>query len=315
MINDANVIAADIMATNGVIHAIDKVLLPPADDEPTQSIVEIAAGNDDFSTLVAALQAADLVDALSGDGPFTVFAPTNAAFEALGDTVDELLKPENKDHLADILKYHVVSGQVLSTDLTEGLEAPTLQGASVTAHLDPVMINDANVVTPDVLATNGVIHVIDKVLLPPAAEGPTQSIVEIAAGNDDFSTLVAALQAADLVDALSGDGPFTVFAPTNAAFEALGDTVDELLKPENKEQLADILKYHVLAAKVLSTDLTEGLEATTLQGDVVTAHLDPVMINDANVIAADIMATNGVIHAIDKVLLPPADDEPTQSIA
>ena len=138
--------AADVLATNGVIHVIDSVLLPPADDTPTQSIVELAVATPSLSTLVAALTAADLVDTLSGEGPFTVFAPTNDAFAALPEgTLDSLLLPENKDQLISILTYHVISGTVLSSDLTDGLEATTLQGGTVTARLDPVRINDAAV--------------------------------------------------------------------------------------------------------------------------------------------------------------------------
>jgi len=314
-VNDATVATADVEASNGVIHVIDSVLLPPAaDEEPTKNIVETAQSVDDLSTLVQAVIAADLVETLSGDGPFTVFAPTNEAFAALPEgTLDDLLKPENKDQLVKILTYHVVSGTVLSSDLADG-DVPTLEGDTVKVMVDPITINGAGVVTPDVLATNGVVHVIDQVLLPPSeptddtpAE-PTQSIVEIASGDDRFSTLVAALQAADLVDALSGDGPFTVFAPTNDAFAALGSTVDDLLKPENKEQLQQVLLYHVLGAEILSTDLTDGQEAETLQGGKVLARLDPVRINDANVIQADVLATNGVIHALDKVLIPCQDD-------
>merc|ERR1712157_271368 len=131
-----------------------------------QNIVQLAQATDALSTLVAAVVAADLVDTLSGDGPFTVFAPTNDAFAALGSTVDDLLKPENKADLVKILTYHVVPGTALSTDLTEGV-LPTVQGETVEVTLDPIAINGAGVAIPDVLATNGVVHVIDAVLLPP----------------------------------------------------------------------------------------------------------------------------------------------------
>eukprot|EP00629_Pelagomonadales_sp_RCC1024_P000505 CAMPEP_0119269340 /NCGR_PEP_ID=MMETSP1329-20130426/6781_1 /TAXON_ID=114041 /ORGANISM="Genus nov. species nov., Strain RCC1024" /LENGTH=532 /DNA_ID=CAMNT_0007269339 /DNA_START=181 /DNA_END=1779 /DNA_ORIENTATION=+ len=314
MVNDATVTTADVEATNGVIHVIDKVLVPPGISprlKPTMDIVDIAAGNEDFSTLVAAVQAAGLVDALKAEDSLkTVFAPVNSAFEPLD--LDYYLAPENKDELTSILTYHVLGSKVLSTDLSDGLTATTLQGEDVTITLPPPKVNDAMITTADVMATNGVIHVIDAVLVPPGLTPklkPTKDIVEIAQANEDFSTLVAAVVAADLVDALKAMDPMkTVFAPTNAAFEALPEgTVETLLKPENKQQLTDILLYHVLGAKVLSTDLTDGLKATTLQGGKVTAHLDPVMINDANVILADVMATNGVIHAIDKVLIPCAD--------
>ena len=132
-----------------------------------KDIVDTAAGNDDFETLVAAVQAAELVDTLKGEGPFTVFAPTDAAFDAIGTTVQELLKPENRDALTAVLTYHVVPGKVMSTDLTDGATVATVQGQDVTIDLDyGPMVNEANIVTADIEATNGVIHVIDKVIVP-----------------------------------------------------------------------------------------------------------------------------------------------------
>lgn len=135
----------------------------------------------------------------------------------------------------------------------------------------------------------------------------TPSIVEIAAGNPDFSTLVAALQAADLVDALSGEGPFTVFAPNNEAFAMLPDgTLEMLLLPENKDQLVEILTYHVVPGKVMAADVVELTEATSLEGDTIaiTVSDEGVMVDDADVIATDIEASNGVIHVIDAVIMP-----------
>lgn len=139
-----------------------------------------------------------------------------------------------------------------------------------------------------------------------AVTAADQDIVDIAAGNEDFETLVAAVTAAGLVDTLKGDGPFTVFAPTDAAFEALpAGTVETLLKPENKDQLVSILTYHVVPGKVMSTDLSDDMTAATVQGGEITIDLDDgVKINDATVTAADIEGTNGVIHVIDKVILP-----------
>jgi len=141
---------------------------------------------------------------------------------------------------------------------------------------------------------------------PAFADSHSKDIVDIAAGNEDFSTLVAAVQAADLVETLKGDGPFTVFAPTNAAFAALPEgTVETLLKPENKDKLAAILTYHVVPGKVMSGDLSNGMSATTVQGSDVTIMTEGgVMVNGANVTAADIEASNGVIHVIDAVILP-----------
>jgi len=138
------------------------------------------------------------------------------------------------------------------------------------------------------------------------ADGHMKDIVDTAAGNDDFETLVAAVQAADLVDTLKGEGPFTVFAPTDAAFAALPDgTVETLLMEENKGQLTSILTYHVVAGKVMSTDLEDGMTAETVEGSTITISLgDGPMVNDANIVAADIETTNGVIHVIDAVIMP-----------
>lgn len=135
-----------------------------------QDIIDTAVAADDFTTLVAAVQAAGLVDTLKGEGPFTVFAPTDAAFAALpARTVETLLKPENKDQLVSILTYHVVPGAVMSSDLTEGMMAATVQGANVTFTLDGgAKVDDANITKADIAASNGVIHVIDKVIMPPA---------------------------------------------------------------------------------------------------------------------------------------------------
>jgi len=141
---------------------------------------------------------------------------------------------------------------------------------------------------------------------PAFAGDHAKDIVDIAAGNDSFSTLVAAVQAADLVDTLKGEGPFTVFAPVNAAFAALPEgTVENLLKPENKDQLAAILTYHVVPGKVMSGDLSDGMTATTVQGTDVTIGTEGgVTVNGANVVQADVEASNGVIHVIDAVILP-----------
>ena len=294
-----------------------------AQDAEAMDIVDTAASVDDFSTLVAAVEAADLAGALKGEGPFTVFAPTNAAFEALGDQVNALLADPSGD-LTQILLYHVVPGKVMAADVTDGLTAETLQGSPVTFSVsgDGVMINGANIIQTDIETSNGVIHVIDSVITPPAegqemAEEPmaeeAMDIVDTAVSVDDFSTLVAAVEAAGLVGALKGEGPFTVFAPTNAAFEALGDQVSALLADPSGD-LTQILLYHVVPGKVMAADVTDGLTAETLQGSPVTFSVsgDGVMINGANIIQTDIETSNGVIHVIDSVITPPAEGEMTE---
>jgi transforming growth factor-beta-induced protein len=261
--------------------------------------VDIASASPDFSTLVTAVQAAGLVETLSGPGPFTVFAPNNAAFAKLpAGTLNGLLQDTNK--LRQVLLYHVVSGRVRSTDLRAGKVA-TLQGAAATVDLSSgVKINDATVIAADVEASNGVIHVIDTVILPPG------SIVDIAAGNPDFSTLVTAAQAAGLVNFFNSSRLSTVFAPNNAAFAKLpAGTLNALLQDTNK--LRQVLLYHVVSGRVRSTDLRAG-KVVTLQGAAAMVDLSSgVKINDATVIAADVEASNGVIHVIDRVILPPPD--------
>merc|ERR1711957_361425 len=224
-------------------------------------------------------------------------------FAALGDVVDTLLKPENKDQLVDVLTYHVVAGQVLSTDLKKSQEVETVEGKKVKVFKDSKGVRvspdgeDFKMVTAaDNMASNGVVHIIDGVLIPPTpTPAAKMNIVELAQSVDDLSTLVAAVVAGDLVDTLSSAGPFTVFAPTNEGFAALGDVVDTLLKPENKDQLVDILTYHVVAGQVLSTDLKTFQRVQTVEGK-----------DFKYVVAADQLASNGVVHVIDGVLLPPS---------
>ncbi|MCD4713184.1 MAG: fasciclin domain-containing protein [Clostridiales bacterium] len=275
-------------------------------------IVDIAAGNSDFSILVAALQKAELVGALQGEGPFTVFAPTDAAFvKLLGDLGIEAEDLLNHPQLGEVLLYHVVSGKVMSTDLSNGLEAATLNGEVIKVDLtEGVKINSSNVVTADIEAINGVIHVIDEVLVPSSfvlsAPSVPETVVDIALSSEDFSMLVSLLQKADLVGALQGEGPFTVFAPTNKAFEdllsALGISASDLMA---QPDLAKVLLYHVVPGNVLSTDLSDGLEAATLNGESVKFDLSSgVKVNTSGVVAADIVAQNGVVHVVDSVLVP-----------
>ena len=288
---------------------------PTATPEPMlKDIVDTAVADGRFTTLVAAVGAAGLVDTLKGEGPFTVFAPTDDAFAALpAGTVDELLKPENKQNLTDILLYHVVSGKVMAADVTALTSAPTVLGKDVAVKIDMgnVYINEAKVIITDIVTSNGIIHVIDAVLLPPSEDAMMEkkTIVDIAVADGRFTTLVAAVTAAELVETLSGEGPFTVFAPTDDAFAALpAGTVDSLLLPENKQQLTDILLYHVVSGKVMAADVVTLTSAPTVLGKDVTITVKDgkVFLNDTvQVIITDIEASNGVIHVIDAVLLPP----------
>ena len=343
--SNATVVLADVAASNGVVHVINKVLLPQEvldilAASNLKTIVEIAVETDDLSLLVGALQQANagLVETLGGDGPFTVFAPTNDAFvallEALGNDYHSLADfdtQDEKDLLVKVLTYHVVAGTAaFSTDLSSGQMIETFQGESIginisgsTVHVLDATDANATVVLADVAASNGVVHVINKVLLPQEVldllTPPTPNIVETAQSVDDLSLLVDALIQADagLVEVLSSEGPFTVFAPTNAAFadllDALGNNYHSLADfdtPAEKEILAKILTYHVVSgAAVASGDLSDHQEIVTVQGESVFAIVDHgVAIRDkthvdANVIAADVVASNGIVHVIDKVLL------------
>ncbi len=315
----------------------------------SQSVLDLAIEAGQFSTLIAAIDAAGLSETLEGEGPFTVLAPTDAAFEAafeaLGITAEELLA--DTATLTSILTYHVL-GQEADSQLVatlDGSSVETLNGQSVDiAVVDgQIMINQATVVSADLAADNGIVHVIDAVLLPPdiaAALGvaaaddmeeattttteattttteamePTiaELVVEAAAGDPaEFTVQLAALETAGLVDALNGPGPFTVFAPTDAAFgallEALGVTAEELLA---NPDLGNILLYHVVSGEFMAADVIDIAPAdvpTLYEGnDISIAIVDGnVVINEvATVVTADVMASNGVVHVIDAVLVP-----------
>jgi uncharacterized surface protein with fasciclin (FAS1) repeats len=305
----SKITATDVDAGNGVVHVIDKVILPPT------TVVGIAQGNPQFSILVEAVIAADLVTALSGAGPFTVFAPTNDAFAALLTEL-KLTKAQllaDKPLLTTVLKYHVLTSKVEKAGVPAGKAITTFQGSifKIDAVGTGLVISDgrnrkANITATDVPATNGVVHVIDKVILP-----ADKNIVETAIADPRFSTLVEAVTAAGLGNALSAAGPLTVFAPTNDAFAAalaeLKLTKAELLA---SPKLADILKYHVASGRVLKADVPVGQAITTLQGATFTVDatlaITDKLSRKATITVTDVLTSNGVIHAIDKVILPAA---------
>ena len=443
LIGGATVTTADVISSNGIIHVIDKVLLPPQDTTEEDGDIcyntvthTVAAGasfeectayayyeNADFggqtftgcynmvthvadptvsqeiceayvwtpaldipttaqattihNSLVAALTQAQLVATLQEDGPFTVFAPTDNAFLEAGIDLSTFDTDEEIQTLVDILTYHVVPSQVPSSAVTDGLVAVAVNGDELTFTVSDsgVMVNDANVTLADVPASNGVIHVIDKVLLPPPevaeedgdicyntvthtlAAGasydeclayayydnvefggqtftgcynmvshvadptvsqeiceayvwvPALDIPTTAQATTIHSSLVAALTQAQLVTTLQGDGPFTVFAPTDNAFLEAGIDLSTFDTDEEIAMLVDILTYHVVPSQVPSSAVTDGLVAVAVNGDELTFTVSDsgVMVNDANVTLADVPASNGVIHVIDKVLMPPAD--------
>ncbi|NNE44466.1 MAG: fasciclin domain-containing protein, partial [Gemmatimonadetes bacterium] len=236
---------------------------------------------------------------------FTVFAPTDEAFAKLPKgTVESLLKPENRDQLVAVLTYHVVEGAVKAGDVVGLDAAETLNGQRVNVAVkgDNVMIDNAKVTATDIKASNGIIHVIDTVLLP-----ESETIVGVASGNGSFGTLLAAAKAAGLAETLMGEGPFTVFAPTDEAFAKLpAGTVESLLKPENVGKLQNILKYHVVSGRIFSGAVVGADKVRTLSGDDVQVSMKSgaPMLDDAKIVATDIDASNGVIHVIDSVLIP-----------
>ena len=371
MIGDATVTTADVVASNGVIHVIDKVLMPPAD---LVDIAAVAMSTGAHDSLVAALVKADLVSTMQGVGPYTVFAPTDQAFTDAGIDLDAFTTDEEIATLTNILLYHVYSGAVNAADVTDGLAVQMVNGdyAQFTVSEGTVMIEDATVTAADVMASNGVIHVIDKVLMPPApytgvgicyntvthmiAAGAsmeecgaymyvenysmngqeftgcyntvshsltdtTQAICEsymwtppvdiatTAMSTGIHTSLVAALSASELVATLQGDGPFTVFAPTDQAFADAGIDLAAFTTDEDIATLTDILLYHVYSGSVNAADVTDGLTVAMVNGDDAsfTVTDGTVMVGDATVVLADVPASNGVIHVIDKVLMPPAD--------
>ena len=296
--------------------------------EEAGTIVDVAVANGSFDTLVAAVTAADLVETLSSEGPFTVFAPTDDAFAALPDgLLDALLLPENVDALQAILTYHVLGAEVPSADVAPG-DVTTVQGEDITiaADGDTLTVNDATITAVDVEASNGVIHVIDSVLVPPSidaaaliaadAGGDEQAaelgtIIDVATEAGNFTTLLAAGEASGISAVLDAPGEYTIFAPTDEAFEALPEgLVDALLLPENSAALSAILTYHGLLGVVPSTAVEAG-DVTTIQGEDITFAIDgdTITINDtATITAVDLEASNGVIHVIDAVLVPPSID-------
>jgi uncharacterized surface protein with fasciclin (FAS1) repeats len=314
----AMVTVADLTADNGVVHVIDAVLLPAPPPMPT-TVADIIIESPDHTVLELAVVTAGLDDDLAGEGPFTVFAPTDAAFttllETLEVTAEDLLA--NPD-LASILLYHVASGQVMSGDITDGMMVTTLNGQDITINItaEGVVINGTALVTvADLTADNGVVHVIDAVLLPEPAV--TTTVADIIIESPDHTVLELAVVTAGLDDDLAGEGPFTVFAPTDAAFTTLLETLevtaeDLLANPD----LASILLYHVASGQVMSTDLSDGMTVTTLNGEDLTINItaEGVVINGtALVTVADLTADNGVVHVIDAVLLPPTSVVETEA--
>ena len=270
-----------------------------------KTIVETAVSAGNFKTLVTAVKAAGLVDTLNGHKKFTVFAPTDEAFAKVdAATLESLLKPESKGALTQILTYHVLAGSVKANAAYGLNSAKTVNGQSLPLNLRgaTLSVGEATITVTDIECSNGVIHVIDAVLMP-----SLDTIPAVAEKAGKFKTLLAAVGAAGLAEVLSSDGPFTVFAPTDEAFAALpAGTVESLVKPENKQKLVDILKYHVVAGRVSDVDAVKAGKARTLLGRSVSFQVSAkgLMVNEAKVIGKNVTTANGMVHIIDSVLLP-----------
>jgi uncharacterized surface protein with fasciclin (FAS1) repeats len=322
-INDSQVTSANINSTNGIIHVIDKVLLPAAEQPaepsaPLANIVDTAVAAGSFNTLVAALQATNLDTVLADESQtFTVFAPTDDAFNLLGsDTINALLK--DTDTLSDILLYHVLPGNAVDAATAISLDGSSVDAANgdalnIQVRDGDLFINDSQVITADINTSNGIIHVIDAVLTPPADEAPVEpgTIVDTAIAAGSFNTLVAALQATGLDNVLADpSATFTVFAPTDEAFAALGqDTIDALLN--DVDTLSNILQYHVIGGTAIEAKTAIGLagtKVTAVNNDEFALSVNDgnLFVNTSQVVATDVTASNGIIHVIDSVLIPPA---------
>jgi uncharacterized surface protein with fasciclin (FAS1) repeats len=299
-VNGATVTATDVATSNGIIHIIDKVLTPTA---TPNNLPRTAQCTGIHNSLVSAVIQADLLETLQGDGPFTLFAPTDQAFADAGIDLAALDTPEGKDALADILLYHVVASEVPSSAVTECMTADAVNGQPLSFTVDGgVMVNGASVTMADVNTSNGVIHVIDRVLTPTSTPN---DLPRTAQCTGIHNSLVSAVLQAGLLETLQGEGPFTLFAPTDQAFADAGVDLAALDTPEGKETLSDILLYHVVSSAVPSSAVTECMTATAVNNQALAFTVgDGVMVNDANVVSADVNTSNGIIHVIDKVLTP-----------
>jgi transforming growth factor-beta-induced protein len=285
------------------------LVLGACDDDPVQiqdepdTIVGVARDAGSFSTLLTALDAAGITSALEGPGPFTVFAPTDAAFAAIdSEVLADLLA--DTELLVAVLTYHVAPGLLPASSVVGLASAPTLNGKALSISVEggTVRVDDATVIATDIEASNGIIHVIDKVILPE----PIEDIVQLARGTGIFNTLLAAVEAAGLTSVLKGEGPFTVFAPTDEAFAAVpAQALADLLA--DTEALTAVLTYHVVAGELLAAQVLGSTSLPTVNGAQAPVFLDGEgrpRIADALITATDIRARNGVVHVIDRVIFP-----------
>ncbi|MEZ4810278.1 MAG: glycan-binding surface protein [Allomuricauda sp.] len=311
----------DLGATNGVVHMVDNVLLPP-------NVVDHVAANPEYSTLAAALTQAELVETLEGEGPFTIFAPNNAAFEMLMAQLEAAfgytsLQDVPKDILEEVLLYHVVVGSNVVSDDVDGTSFETAQGESFSVSgtsIDDASYINAEINLTDVQSTNGIMHGIDKVLLPDAVfQQMLGATLDLAARSEDkgYTSFLAAAELAGLTESLATEN-LTVFAPNNDAFTALFslignfNSLDDFDTPEEIDTLKKLLEYHLYAGSLVESQLTDGSSVNTVLGDSFDVSVSDAIrlrpsFSDAipsQVVDANIGATNGIIHEVNRVLVP-----------
>ncbi len=272
----------------------------------TKTIVDVAEENGNFTTLLTALNATNLTDTLKGEGPFTVFAPTDRAFAALPEGKIEALLNDTGT-LKKILLYHVAGQRLMAKDVVNMSNITTLEGQKLKVNVTDkgVFVGKVKIIMTDINARNGVIHEIDAVLIP-----PEKDIVETAKDEGNFTKLLTALNATNLTDTLKGEGPFTVFAPTDRAFAALPEgTIETLLN--NTSKLKKILLFHVVSQRLMAKDVVNMSNITTLEGQKLKVNVTDkgVLVGKAKIIMTDVNASNGVIHEIDTVLIPPENNQ------
>ncbi len=304
VVNGVAIHPANIRASNGYIHSIGQVLLPPTEDITITSLLDVLKLDGRFNILLAALQATGLEDAVASSPALTIFAPTDDAFNALpAGTIPALLN--DLPTLTDILLYHVLGQKTDAVALLKAQHATTLQGDNVAIKFNnwKILINEATLITPNVNGPNGYLQVIDSVLLPPTKE---TTLLDLLKGDGRFTTLVAALEATDLDAALTGVDPLTIFAPTDEAFSKLpAGTVEGLLN--NPTALSNILLYHVVSGDRDLPGLAADRSVATLNGQKVQVWnwLHHYFVNRSYVQEKDLLADNGRVHVINRVLLPP----------
>jgi uncharacterized surface protein with fasciclin (FAS1) repeats len=299
-IGEAGVSVADLEASNGIVHIVDSIL-EEAEENIPENVIEFLEGEGNFTLLLTALREAELVNTLGGlEG--TLFAPTDEAFNELPDRVlSELLG--DPEQLAFVLKYHVVEGQVFSSQLSDGLTVASLAGPELVFAIDEDMsffVNESEIVAVDAVAGPAVIHTINQVLVPEIQNKPT--ILELANSTEDLTLLATAVRIAELSELLESEGPYTVFAPVNTAFTRLGPDLPRLLL--NPEELAQILAFHVVEGAITSDQLAAGF-VETLGGDLIEIKQfenGSFTVGGAELLATDVEASNGVVHTVDSVL-------------